>query len=509
MHYNTAGRLVEYSKENIKGICSSMAGLTTDVDARDANKWIWGYKYNHAGVREQKRMLTSPHGDGAYGTGEEAKIFAHLWEYYMTGAFGEEIVQYKGFQTSADVGIDAGRRVYLGAYRYRAGGELLIHPDGTKEVNFTDNNGSVRLVVHSDGSKQHFDYKPFGDTLWTSSGSMNRDNFDGSTYDSESDLQMLGFRMYDNETGRFTTPDLLWSAFPAQTPYHYAYNSPLTYRDPTGLAPEKEKEGEELQGLEINWEYIYAIWDAINYENDRRTNQGMTKADGSPMVNEIEESRGYGSTRYKGKGNRTAEASSCYNGMDAMGNTSYTMNIHYSDNDFVNFNINFNVEDNITPEEQEKYVEQHVADTNKILEADVSFFDGFLYGTFDIDIRPGQKIADIYNSKNPESPASGILLGLRSTESKGYDKFYLSTEGLSNNSNFVYYTEVRDYGLSTESLSSWEIWGHELGHAIGGNYHGSAYSFILNFVGREMDAISYVNSLRSYYGKYHEIYKKK
>ena len=50
-------------------------------------------------------------------------------------------------------------------------------------------------------------------------------------------------------SGRFTTPDLLWSAFPAQTPYHYAYNSPLTYRDPSGLAPEKEKEREELQGV--------------------------------------------------------------------------------------------------------------------------------------------------------------------------------------------------------------------------------------------------------------------
>jgi hypothetical protein len=38
-------------------------------------------------------MLTSPHGDGAYGTGVNYKVFAHLWEYYMTGAFGEEIVQ--------------------------------------------------------------------------------------------------------------------------------------------------------------------------------------------------------------------------------------------------------------------------------------------------------------------------------------------------------------------------------------------------------------------------------
>ncbi|MBX3042736.1 MAG: hypothetical protein KF896_03375 [Ignavibacteriae bacterium] len=244
--YNTAGRLVEYTKSNISGFGSSFNQSLLPHESFTADKWTWGYKYNHAGVREQKRMLTSPHGDDWYDD-EGIKVFAHLWEYYMTGAFGEEIVQYKGFQTSADVGMGPERKVYLGAYRYRAGGELLYHHDGTKEVNFTDNNGSVRLTVHNGGGIHQYDYKPFGDTLWTSAGTMNRDNFDGSIYDAESDLQMLGFRMYDNETGRFTTPDLLWSAFPAQTPYHYAYNSPLTYRDPTGLAPEKEKEREELQ----------------------------------------------------------------------------------------------------------------------------------------------------------------------------------------------------------------------------------------------------------------------
>ncbi|GAB1370426.1 hypothetical protein MASR1M45_04870 [Candidatus Kapaibacterium sp.] len=45
----------------------------------------------------------------------------------------------------------------------------------------------------------------------------------------ESELQMKGVRMYDTETGRFTTPDLLWAAFPSHTPYHYAYNSPLIW----------------------------------------------------------------------------------------------------------------------------------------------------------------------------------------------------------------------------------------------------------------------------------------
>jgi len=78
---------------------------------------------------------------------------------------------------------------------------------------------------------------------------MNRGNFDGSTYDSESDLQMLSFRMYDTQTGRFTTPDLLWSAFPSHTPYHYAYNSPLIWSDPSGLAPEKERDREKLMGI--------------------------------------------------------------------------------------------------------------------------------------------------------------------------------------------------------------------------------------------------------------------
>jgi hypothetical protein len=148
-------------------------------------------------VREQKRLLTSPHGDGIFANDLITKVFAHQWDYYMIGAFGEELVQYKGFQTKADIGEGAGRKAYLGAYRYRAGGELLIHPDGTKEVAFTDNNGSVRLTVHNgDGGIQQYDYKPFGELLWTLSNSQNRDNFNGSIFDSESDLQMMGFRMY-------------------------------------------------------------------------------------------------------------------------------------------------------------------------------------------------------------------------------------------------------------------------------------------------------------------------
>ena len=91
-------------------------------------------------------------------------------------------------------------RVYLAVHRFHATGDLFVLPNGSTEVSISDNIGSVRLVVHSAGDKKQFDYKPFGDTLWTSDGGVNREGFDGTIFDNESSLQMLGARMYDNET---------------------------------------------------------------------------------------------------------------------------------------------------------------------------------------------------------------------------------------------------------------------------------------------------------------------
>lgn len=65
--------------------------------------------------------------------------------------------------------------------KFNATSDLHIRRDGIKEVCFTDNNGQVRVVIDEDQIIKKYDYKPFGDTLWTSAGTMNRDNFDGST----------------------------------------------------------------------------------------------------------------------------------------------------------------------------------------------------------------------------------------------------------------------------------------------------------------------------------------
>jgi hypothetical protein len=64
-------------------------------------------------------------------------------------------------------------------------------------------------------------------------------------------------RLYDSETGRFMSVDPLYEAFTEHNPYHYAYNSPLIFRDPTGLAPEGEEKKEsyrehEMLALQVN-----------------------------------------------------------------------------------------------------------------------------------------------------------------------------------------------------------------------------------------------------------------
>jgi hypothetical protein len=61
----------------------------------------------------------------------------------------------------------------------------------------------------------------------------------------------MGRRLYDSETGRFMSVDPLYEAFSGHSPYHYAFNSPLIFRDPTGLAPEDEEKKEQIHGGEM------------------------------------------------------------------------------------------------------------------------------------------------------------------------------------------------------------------------------------------------------------------
>jgi hypothetical protein len=41
--------------------------------------------------------------------------------------------------------------------------------------------------------------------------------------------------------------DPLFEAFPGQSAYSYAFNSPLSWSDPSGLAPEKEQKRDRVR----------------------------------------------------------------------------------------------------------------------------------------------------------------------------------------------------------------------------------------------------------------------
>ena len=253
---------------------------------------------------------------------------------------------------------------------------------------------------------------------------------------------MLGFRMYDNETGRFTTPDLLWSAFPAQTPYHYAYNSPLTYRDPTGLAPEKEKEGEELQNLEIDWNRIYAIWDLIHYENDRRSNQGMTNADGSPM-------------------GRTG-AFYIPNGMNG---STYEF-ISFVPTSFGYMGISVSIEPSGIAANQTaaSVMNAFIGGINDILFADPTFFDNLYGRDISIVIKGFDQISYTDKDGNKQSGALGSHRAIPNGS-----VVTLAGDVLTGNRKLPYsdyYRNERNKSQSWKDFQNYSIIAHEFGHAL-------------------------------------------
>jgi RHS repeat-associated protein len=112
---------------------------------------------------------------------------------------------------------------------------------------------------------QKIDYRPFGEQSWTATEGVVRRGFGGDLFDIESGFIRMGPRLYEPETGRFTSVDPLFEAFKRWSPYTYSYNSPLTFRDPTGLAPEKEKYKDEIMqyaGPDIV-ALTYGFWVAV------------------------------------------------------------------------------------------------------------------------------------------------------------------------------------------------------------------------------------------------------
>src|SRR5690554_5815859 len=73
----------------------------------------------------------------------------------------------------------------------------------------------------------------FGNSL------LSNESFNGqpSLVDLDANLSLMDFRLYDGALGRFFGIDLLADLFTSHSPYHFAYNNPVSFADPTGLNP--------------------------------------------------------------------------------------------------------------------------------------------------------------------------------------------------------------------------------------------------------------------------------
>ena len=145
------------------------------------------------------------------------------------------------------------------------GGTLVTLPDNTKQFNAMDNIGSVRLTVSikdENLSMEHFDYKPFGDTL--NAEGESRIGYAAQERDEESRYFAMGARQYDPLSGRFLSVDPLYESFPDKTPYHYCNNNPISFKDPSGLSPEGEKGKEDEVQAVVYPEEALVIDNSIN-----------------------------------------------------------------------------------------------------------------------------------------------------------------------------------------------------------------------------------------------------
>lgn len=106
-----------------------------------------------------------------------------------------------------------------------------------------DHLGSTRAIVDDIGNHlASYDYYPFGLVMpGRSSNSANpNDNYKFTSHELDDeaglDIYHMNARTYDPIIARFLQIDPLYNEFPAWSPYHYVYNNPLKFTDPTGMA---------------------------------------------------------------------------------------------------------------------------------------------------------------------------------------------------------------------------------------------------------------------------------
>ncbi|HAA12254.1 MAG TPA: hypothetical protein DCE41_11360, partial [Cytophagales bacterium] len=209
---------------------------------RDDNKNIISIRYNHLHLPEEIIILNGDDQDKIEYTYDAAGI--KLWKRVTEGS-NITVTDY-----ATDKHYENG---VLNFFQTSQGRVVVSGSSYTYEYNLVDLLGNVRVVLGEDGVVQQSNqYYPFGLTWDTPSGSapVNQYLFNGKEMQVGAGLDWLDFgaRFYDPALGRWHNIDPLADKMRRHSPYNYAFDNPIRFIDPDGMAPVDMKDIKQDKG---------------------------------------------------------------------------------------------------------------------------------------------------------------------------------------------------------------------------------------------------------------------
>lgn len=139
-------------------------------------------------------------------------------------------------------------RQYIDGIEYNEGTIDLLHTESgiarnnggiyTYEFFLKDHLGNTRVVHNGAGTVlQQQDYLPFGLEISRYQAVPNRYQYNGKEKQEELGQYDYGARFYDPAIGRWHVLDPLSEKMRRHSPYNYAFDNPIRFIDPDGMAP--------------------------------------------------------------------------------------------------------------------------------------------------------------------------------------------------------------------------------------------------------------------------------
>jgi len=157
----------------------------------------------------------------------------------------------------------------------RLGNETLTANKGGEKLFYhNDHLGGVNVITDINGAQAQVDEYDTWGAVSKAVGNIDQTHrFTGQELDPESGLYYYGGRYYDQEIGRFVSPDPFVQA-PAEPQtlnrYGYVLNSPQNYIDPSGYEVSSGDGGGSYSGGFFNWWSWYHFFDSLFGGDDKK-----------------------------------------------------------------------------------------------------------------------------------------------------------------------------------------------------------------------------------------------